>query len=189
MGSFWGHLNTVVSHKRLVFYHARKIGIPYRGFVHDMSKFLPCELFAGAKYYAAGKRSPNEIQRETFGYSSAWLHHKGVNKHHFEYWTDYSPTERRIMPVKMPYVYLLEMFCDRVAASKVYQGKNYTDSHPADYFLKGKEKRSIHPETSDALEELLMMLKEKGEDYTFSYIRKNRKKLEMEYNGKRSDVL
>ena len=182
MGSFFGHLNTVLSHKRLVFYHARKIGIPYRGFLHDMSKFSPTEFFSGVKYYAQGKRSPNEIQREKHGYSSAWLHHKGVNKHHFEYWTDYNPKQRCVMPVKMPFVYVLEMFCDRVAASKVYQGKNYTDSHPAEYFLGGKEKRVIHPDTSDCLEALLVMLKDKGEKETFCYIRKNRKNLEKQYN-------
>lgn len=182
MKSFFGHLNTVVTHKKLVFRHARKIGIPWRGIMHDLSKFSPVEFFSGVKYYADGKRSPNELQRKEFGYSSAWLHHKGVNKHHFEYWTDYNPIERRVMPVKMPYVYLLEMLCDRISASKVYQGTNYTDSHPIDYFMGGKDRRFIHPTTSDELEKLLTMLRDKGEKQTFDYIKKNRKQLEKEYN-------
>ncbi|MBQ8525697.1 MAG: catalase [Clostridia bacterium] len=183
MNSFFGHLNTVLAHKRLVFYHARKIGIPFQGFMHDMSKFSPMEFPAGVKYYAGGKRSPNEIQREKFGYSQAWLHHKGVNKHHFEYWTDYNPKEKCVMPVKMPYKYVLEMLCDRLAASKVYQGKNYTDSHPLEYFQNGKAKRVIHPDTSDAIESLLLMIKDKGEKYTLDYIKHNRKELEKKYNN------
>ena len=70
------------------------------------------------------------------------------------------------MPVKMPIVFVAEMFCDRVAASKIYQGKSYTDSHPLEYFLRGKENRFIHPETSDLIESWLVMLKEKGEAET-----------------------
>ena len=119
------------------------------------------------------------------GYSQAWMHHKGRNKHHFEYWTDYNPIERRIMPVKMEYIYVLEMFCDRIAASKVYQGKNYTDSHPLEYFERGKTNRAIHPDTSDAIEALLTMLRNNGEIYTLNYIKKNRKLLEKEYTNKK----
>ncbi len=86
------------------------------------------------------------------------------------------------MPVRMPYKYLLEMLCDRLAASKVYQGKNYTDAHPIEYFLRGKPNRIIHPATSDAIEQLLVMIRDKGEKYTFDYINKNIKELEEEYN-------
>lgn len=71
----------------------------------------------------------------------------------------------------MPTRYLIEMFCDRVAASKIYYGKEYTQSKPLEYFEKGRSKRWMHPETSAQLEELLVMLKDKGEDETFSYIK------------------
>ena len=131
------------------------------------------EFFTGAKYYL-GTRSPNEKERELFGYSKAWLHHKGRHRHHFEYWTDYNPIEKKVMPVKMPINYVKEMFCDRVAASKIYQGENYSDSHPIEYFLRGKDRRSIHPETSDLIEKWLQMLKDYGEDYTFKEIRKTK---------------
>lgn len=182
MKAFTGHLNTILTHKKLVFYHARKIGIPFRGFMHDLSKFSPVEFFPGVKYFADGKRSPNEKQRELFGYSEAWLHHKGRNKHHFEYWTDYNPAEKRVLPVKMPYVYLLEMFCDRLSASKVYQGKNYNTNHPFEYLNNSKDRIIIHKDTFRALENLLIMIRDKGEEYTFDYIKTNRKKLEEEYN-------
>jgi len=166
-----GHFMTITKHRHKVIYHSFKAGIGFQGLFHDLSKYSPKEFMAGAKYYSDGKRSPNETERQIFGYSPAWLHHKGRNKHHFEYWTDYNPTIKQVAPVKMPKKYVIEMFCDRVAASKIYQGKDYTDSHPLEYFLGGKLRRNIHPETSDYLEKLLVMLKDKGEDETFKYIR------------------
>lgn len=126
---------------------------------------------AGARYYQ-GNKSPNEEERRLFGYSKAWMHHKGRNRHHFEYWTDYSPKTRMVEPVEMPINYVSEMFCDRVAASKIYSGKNYKDTDPLNYFLKSKATRFIHPKTSDELENMLTILSEKGEDEAFSYIRK-----------------
>lgn len=105
------------------------------------------------------------------GYSEAWLHHKGRNRHHFEYWTDYNPHTRLTEPVKMPLRYVAEMFCDRVAASKIYRGDKYTDSDPLEYFMNSKSIRVIHPETSDFLEKLLRMLEEKGERETFGYLK------------------
>ena len=75
----------------------------------------------------------------------------------------------------MPKQFVLEMFCDRVAASKIYQGKNYSEAHPLEYFMRSKGVRFIHPETSDYIEKLLTMLRDEGEEATFRYIRKTRK--------------
>ncbi len=169
--NFFGHLRTVCSHRHCVIKHCFKAGIPMRGLLHDLSKFSPTEFIPGVRYYL-GTRSPNEAEREDKGFSTAWMHHKGRNRHHFEYWTDYRPETKRIEPVKMPLVFIKEMFCDRVAASKIYQGKNYTNSHPYEYFLRGKPNRVIHKESSDLLEKLLIMLRDKGEKETFHYIRK-----------------
>lgn len=165
-----GHFVTITKHRHKVILHCAKCGILWRGLLHDLSKYTPSEFIHGAKYYL-GTRSPNEAEREELGYSSAWLHHKGRNRHHFEYWTDYNMKERRVMPVKMPFVFLVEMFCDRVAASKIYQKEKYTDSHPLEYFLRAKGTRFIHPETSDELERLLTMLRDKGEKETFAHIK------------------
>ncbi len=169
--NFWGHFKTITKHRRAVIYHAFKVGILHRGLLHDLSKYSPQEFLAGAKYYTDGTRSPNEGEREDYGYSLAWMHHKGRNKHHFEYWSDYSPVTKKVEPVKMPIVFVKEMFCDRVAASKIYQKENYTDSHPIEYFLRAKGRRNIHPETSDLIESWLVMLSEKGEEETFRHIK------------------
>jgi hypothetical protein len=169
-----GHLRTVTRHRHKVMIHCIRAGIPLRGLLHDLSKYSPSELIPSIKHYQ-GTRSPNEGEREHYGYSYAWMHHKGRNKHHFEYWTDYNPKTKTLSPVKMPLVYVKEMFCDRVAASKIYNGDKYTDSDPLDYFLKAKGRRVICPETSALLEKLLRMLESRGERYTFAYIRRLRK--------------
>lgn len=165
------HFITITKHRHKVISHCIKAGIGFQGLFHDLSKYAPVEFFSGAKYYQ-GQRSPNEKERELYGYSKAWMHHKGRNRHHFEYWSDYNPKTKVNEPVKMPYNYLAEMFCDRVAASKIYNGEKYEDSFPLSYFLKAKATRFIHPETSDELEELLIMLAEKGEKETFAYLKK-----------------
>ena len=164
------HFVTITKHRHVVIKHCRKAGIFWQGLRHDLSKYTPTEFIPGAKYYT-GTRSPNEGERELYGYSLAWIHHKGRNKHHFEYWTDYSPVSKVVEPVKMPMRYVAEMFCDRVAAGKIYNGDKYTDKSPIEYFMRAKGRRVIHPETSDLLEELLIMLAEKGEEYTFKHIR------------------
>lgn len=158
----------------MVMLHCVKAGIPLRGLLHDLSKYTPSEFIPGVKYYQ-GTRSPNEGEREAYGFSYAWMHHKGRNRHHFEYWTDYDPKTRLMSPVKMPLKYVKEMFCDRVAASKIYNGENYTDSDALAYFMKAKGRRVIHPDTSALLEHLLRMLAAKGEEYTFDYVRRLRK--------------
>lgn len=168
---FFGHLRTVLRHRHAVFRNCVKAGIPLRGLLHDLSKFSPAEFLPGVRYYD-GHRSPNEGERLDRGYSVAWMHHKGRNRHHFEYWTDYNPATRRMEPVKMPAKYVAEMFCDRVAASRVYRGKEYTDADPLAYFMRGKDTRVIHPDTSAALESFLVMLAEKGEKETFRALRR-----------------
>ena len=165
------HFMTITKHRHKVIAHCMRAGIGFQGLFHDLSKYLPEEFIPGVKYYQ-GHRSPNEGERDAYGYSKAWMHHKGRNKHHFEYWTDYNPVTRRISPVKMPKRYVVEMFCDRVAAGKIYQGDAYTDHSPLAYFEKGKPTRLIHPETSNQLEFLLRMLAKQGEKKTFAYIRK-----------------
>ncbi len=164
------HFSTITKHRHRVIEHCFKAGIGFQGLFHDLSKYSPAEFFTGARYYQ-GNKSPNEEERAKYGYSRAWMHHKGRNRHHFEYWTDYNPQRRVVEPVKMPYNYLAEMFCDRVAASKIYNGKAYKDSDPLNYFLKAKATRFIHAETSDELEELLTMLSEKGEKETFAHLK------------------
>lgn len=174
MNRFFGHLKTITSHRHAVIKHCIKAGILFQGLKHDLSKYSPEEFFNGVKFFQ-GTRSPHEAERETYGFSYAWLHHKGRNKHHFEYWVDYSAVTKKLIPVKMPIKYVKEMFCDRVAASKIYMKDKYNDGSALEYFMRAKKTRVIHPETSELLEKLLTMLKENGEKKTFEYIKKLKK--------------
>ena len=171
MNKLIGHFRTITKHRHAVIRNCRRAGILWQGLRHDLSKYSPTEFIPGVKYYV-GTRSPNELERADKGYSAAWLHHKGRNRHHFEYWSDYNPVERRVGPVKMPLRYVIEMVCDRMAASRIYLGDKYTDASALDYFVHGKTHRVIHPETSDLCERLLTMLADEGEEKTFAYMRR-----------------
>lgn len=173
--NFNGHLHTVNAHRRLVRKYCFKLGIYRQGLMHDLSKYSPSEFIPGVKYYQDGHRSPNNAQREDEGVSKAWLHHKGRNKHHFEYWIDYDVDGSRtvLAGMKMPVKYVAEMFCDRIAASRIYNKEKYKDSDPLDYYIKGLGHYIMHPETDAHLHKLLQMLADKGEEYTFEYIKKN----------------
>lgn len=164
------HLKTITKHKLLVMKYCFRLGLYKQGLTHDLSKYMPTELLTGARYYQ-GTRSPNAGEREAKGYSLAWMHHKGRNRHHYEFWTDYSLETKKMEPMPMPTRYVLEMLADRMAASKVYKGEAYTDSSPLEYYQQASDHMLIHPKTRKQLEFLLRMLARDGEERTFRYIR------------------
>ncbi len=171
--NFIGHLATILHHKNLVRRYCFRAGMYRQGIMHDWSKYSPVEFIAGVKYYQDGKRSPNFGEKEQRGYSSAWLHHKGRNKHHFEYWIDFSMDPKEgLQGMPMPTRYVLEMFFDRIAASKNYNRKNYNDAFPLAYYNKNKDHYLLHPDARRLLEKLLNMLAKKGEKETFDYIKR-----------------
>lgn len=168
----WKHFCTITHHRWKVRSHCFRVGLYWRGLTHDLSKYSPTEFWTGAKYYQ-GTRSPNSYERELYGYSAAWMHHKGRNRHHFEYWTDYGVSGEGIIGVEMPKKYVAEMFCDRLAASKVYRGQDFQPGDPYQFFQYGKEKRLLmHPATSELLETILIVLRDQGEDAAFDYVRR-----------------
>lgn len=165
------HFRTITHHRHLVRKHCFKVGLYRQGLMHDLSKYSPSEFLIGAKYYQ-GNRSPNNAEREAKGYSSAWLHHKGRNKHHLEYWIDYSLEGDHMMSgMEMPVRYVVEMFCDRVAACKTYNKEAYTCADPYEYYDHSRDHYMLHPNTRALLEKLLVMLKDEGEEKTFAFIR------------------
>ena len=167
----WKHFKTITHHRILVCKGCFKIGLYWQGLMHDMSKYSPTEFKVGLKYYQ-GTRSPNNAEREDKGYSSAWLHHKGRNEHHYEYWIDYSSrVPGGMLPVPMPRKYIAEMIMDRIAACKVYNGDNYTNTSALDYYKLGLDPAPMHDETRKWLEFFLNMLSEKGEKETYDYIK------------------
>ena len=167
------HLHTVNRHRSLVRHYCLELGLVWQGLTHDISKYAPVEFLRGAKYYQ-GFRSPNDQERRETGISLAWLHHKGRNRHHFEYWIDYQVDDTgkvTFSGCKMPKKYVAEMFCDRLAACRVYQGEQYTDASPWEYFQKSKDHIMIHPETCALLDRWLALLRDYGEAIALSHIR------------------
>ena len=168
--NFWKHLGTITKHKLLVMEGCFQVGLYRQGLTHDMSKYSPTEFFRGVRYYQ-GTHSPNAAERIDKGYSEAWMHHKGRNRHHYEYWPDMNLTTLRYEAVPMPRKYLVEMVMDRRAACMTYEGKAYTPASPLNYQLRSKDRGLMHPQTKKELEYLLTMLKEEGEEKTFRYLR------------------
>lgn len=166
------HFATITHHRKLVRQYCFRVGLYRQGLLHDLSKYSPTEFLVGAKYFQ-GDRSPNNAEREDKGYSASWLHHKGRNKHHFEYWIDYSLQPGQILSgIKMPVRYVVEMFMDRIAACRTYQKDAYTDASPWLYHEKSRQFHIMHEESFRLLEHLLKMLAQKGEEETFAYVRK-----------------
>ncbi|MCR5673087.1 MAG: DUF5662 family protein [Lachnospiraceae bacterium] len=176
MYNFIKHFLTVNEHRRAVRQGCFRVGLYYQGLTHDLSKYSPREFLVGAKYYQ-GFRSPNNAEREAKGYSEAWMHHKGRNKHHYEYWQDYRASQDRnredhiIEPKRMPKRYLVEMYVDRVAAAQVYNKGHYTCDIPLKYYKKADYTNLIEDHTRAELEKLLKMLASNGQEVTESYIR------------------
>ena len=168
----WQHFKTITHHRWVVRRGCFRMGLIWQGLTHDLSKYSPTEFWRGAHYYQ-GVRSPNAAEREEKGYSEAWMHHKGRNRHHYEYWTDMSPASKTYESVPMPRRYLAEMVADRVAACKIYEGANYTPESALRYLMRSKEKNLINPQTRQELEYLLTMLQDHGEKETFRYIRQS----------------
>lgn len=169
----WGHFKTVSRHKIYVAEGCFKIGLCWQGIVHDLSKYSPVEFGIGIRYFD-GHRSPNVVERvNNEGLSTAWLHHKGRNRHHFEYWIDYSIRPgMMVYGNRMPMRYVAEMVCDRRAACLAYNRTNYTSSSPWDHYQKTKHKVIMDHDTRVVLENVLWIMKEEGEDAGFELLKK-----------------
>ncbi len=168
----WQHFKTITHHKWLVMQGCFRVGLYWQGITHDLSKYAPSEFCVGVRYYQ-GTRSPNAAEREENGFSTAWMHHKGRNRHHYEYWMDLNRQTLRYEFCPMPRKYLVEMVMDRRAACKIYQKDRYTDAAPLEYMNRSRDRDLMHPQVERELEYLLEMLRDRGEDKTFRYIKQN----------------
>ena len=142
-----GHFETITRHKLLVMKYCFACGLYEQGLAHDLSKYSPTEFIPGCIYY------------------------QGRNKHHLEYWIDYSTTKAGLTGMKIPLRYVCEMVCDRVAASQIYLGDRYTDASPWEYYERSRDHYLLHPETRALLEKLLQMVRDLGQERTFAYMK------------------
>ena len=159
--NYLGHLKTITKHHNLVMGYCMRAGLVWQGLTHDLSKLSPEEFLVGARYYQ-GTRSPNNAEREDIGYSTAWLHHKGRNRHHWEYWCDYNNDTGEVFPHKIPYRFVVEMICDWIGAGMVYSGEKWTEEEPLAYYEKVRAGRHFHPETEELILRFLNCIKFSG---------------------------
>lgn len=174
-----GHFCTITKHKWLVFKLCCRAGIPWRGLVHDLSKYSPTEFIESAKYYQRGKRSPIPIAKKADGYSKAWLHHRGRNKHHVEYWADLEAPDK--FPI-IPYKYTVEMICDGISAGLVYAGKDWRQDFEIKYWENKRDKVLANDKIKDLLTEVYTQISKNGINKTIT--RTNMKELYNKYCNK-----
>ena len=170
----WNHFKLINKHRWIVLKFCIKAGIPWNGLIHDLSKYSFTEFLESAKFYV-GNKSPIQVSRDTREYSKAWLHHKGKNKHHEEYWYDWNA------PVKapvIPYKYAVEMICDMLSAGKVYCGEKWTNEQPLWYWNEKKKKELFHPKLQKFFNDVFTQISEEGIDNTL-----NKKNLKEKYNN------
>ncbi len=157
------HTALILRHKHKVFIGCARCGIPLRGILHDLSKFSPAEFIESVKYYQ-GNRSPIGVCRREKGYSTAWLHHKGRNPHHLEYWSD---NECRVQPI-MPYKFAVECICDKISATKTYAKKSYNVGMPLEHWTLHQPKTPCYELNLAFITRVFTDLKEHGESYVLN---------------------
>ena len=167
---FCGHLHTVNTHRFLVMKMCFSCGMYRQGLLHDLSKYSLTEFVPSVRYYQ-GNRSPISREKEVNGYSQCWLHHKGRNRHHWEYWVDRENGKTNLICLPMPFDCLLESVLDRISASKTYNKDKYTDSEPYDFFLRSREYHTMNQKTASEIASLLLYLKENGEKKALQHYR------------------
>lgn len=139
------HLRRILRHKFWVAYYCFQLGLYKQGILHDLSKFGWYEFSRSVKFYD-DDTSPLNKEKEILGYSRSYLHHRGRNPHHYEYWV--TKLDIGGVPVKMPKEYALELVCDYLAAGKVYNGNSFQGEY--NWWIKYiNSPRAIHSETKE----------------------------------------
>jgi hypothetical protein len=170
---FFGHLHTVNKHRFLVMRLCFKAGLYHQGLTHDLSKYSPCEFWPGVKYFQ-GDKSPIVAQRQALGYSFGWLHHKGRNPHHWEFWTDRNPGTEGLIVREMPKKYIKEMTCDRISACMVYEKDKYTSASPLNFHLRSSERAFIPVQTEQLLRHYLTLVAENDLNIALKMIKEDK---------------
>lgn len=184
MKNLFKHLKTVHIHRKHVRKMCWKMGLFWQGLTHDLSKYSITELKI-CKYYS-GKQSPHQNCREKLGYSPSWIHHFHKNKHHYEYWIE-TNQKNDLVPIKMPFKYVVESLCDTIGAGKAYavgKGIEWKCEDPWYYYQENCAGRRIINEHSDyLLRKLLWNLKEKGMQDFLTWYNSNKKYLNKTYDN------
>jgi hypothetical protein len=150
------HFKLITTHKFYVFKNCCRAGLYWQGIVHDLSKYSFVEFWESIHYYT-GVDSPINACKKANGMSKAWLHHKGRNPHHYEYWQD--NFDKGGTPLQMPFKYALELVCDYLAAGQAYGKKNFTMESEYKWWLnKCEQPIAMHPQTKIFVNDMLYIM-------------------------------
>lgn len=147
--NFWKHWNKIRTHRKWVRHYCWGMGLYWQGLTHDLSKYSPTEFMESVRFYQ-GTSSPIDAAKKAKGYSDAWFHHKGRNKHHYEYWMDNFDLGGE--NIVMPYKYFAEMVCDYLAAGRAYMGKNFSYTAEYEWWQNKRRMTAMNPRMVTALD-------------------------------------
>lgn len=169
------YANYVLRHKWYVFLECCRLGIPWRGITHDLSKFRPsewrpyAEFFYGTKqhgeYWEAHAATGGIVELAPWGmfvkdhFNLSWLKHQHRNPHHWQFWC-LREDSGNMCPIPMPDRYRKEMLADWRGAGRAINGEDNT----LDWFLKNGLKMLLHSETRTWIEENIPV----GKSYTLA---------------------
>ncbi len=132
------YLYYVIKHKWFVFLECVKMGIVWRGLVHDLSKFRPSEFIPYARNFY-GKYPENymaNIIPKLF--DEAWLFHIHRNPHHWQFWL-LQEDDGKLKNIPIPLKYLKEMVADWRGAGRAITGKDNIKG----WYLENKHKINL----------------------------------------------
>lgn len=167
MKSHLKYLRYILRHKYFVFIECCKLGIPWQGMIHDLSKFSPAEWTAYVHKFFGGpwpkaleihgdrRNSISWFQENVdSAFDRAWQHHQDHNPHHWEHW---SITGGVIVDgnsihegIQIPHNYILEMFADWTAMSKAKGEPNCRK-----WYQQNRSSIVLHPASRQTLETMI----------------------------------
>ena len=155
------YLDYLLRHKYYVMKECFSEGLYWRGLMHDMSKFLPSELFPYANHFTSDiKEDGDDYKSVDTGdkeFDFAWLSHQKKNKHHWQWWILLGD-EGGLIAMEMEEPYLIEMICDWQGAGKA-QGKvspkddKYLETR--NWYANHKNKMQLNEKTRSKIEEII----------------------------------
>lgn len=161
MKRFLAYFRYVMRHRREVRKACWRVGLFWRGLVHDLSKYSPSEFFPYARQFYNADGSKRDVRDKTGYYDpntqpddfkSAWRHHWTHNDHHWEWWARIKLGTQwvdRTEPLEMSRKAVLEMMCDWWGAGRAQNSAVYPD----EWWTKNNGSMRLHKNTRALIRE------------------------------------
>lgn len=161
---YFKYLKYIIKHKWYVFIECCKVGLVWRGIIHDMSKFLPSEFGPYARHFNGNHPPTRDLHKRNYckptdtgdpEFDAAWRLHIKRNKHHWQWWTVPNDGDGiKLIEIEEPY--LQEMICDWIGAGKVLKTNGIQE-----WWEENKNNLQIHPTTKEEIDQLIILYENK----------------------------